>query len=71
VQPALNPPLFGNGQFKLSISGDSGPDYNIFASTNLTDWTLLLSTNSPPTPFEFLDPATNFSQRFYRVLLSP
>jgi len=71
VQPTLNPSLFGNGQFKLSISGDSGPDYNIFASTNLTDWTLLLSTNSPPTPFEFLDPSTNFSQRFYRVLLGP
>jgi uncharacterized repeat protein (TIGR03806 family) len=72
VQPALNSTLFNNGQFKLLISGDAGPDYSIFGSTNLEDWTLILSTNSPPVPFEFVDPgATNFQQRFYRVLLGP
>jgi uncharacterized repeat protein (TIGR03806 family) len=72
VQPALNSALFNNGQFKLLISGDVGPDYNVFASTNLENWTLLLATNSPLVPFEFVDPsATNFQQRFYRVLLGP
>jgi uncharacterized repeat protein (TIGR03806 family) len=72
VQPSVNVPSFGAGPFKLLISGDSGPDYTILGSTNLMDWTTILSTNSPLTPFLFTEPnATNYNQRFYRVILGP
>jgi hypothetical protein len=45
----------------------------VYAATNLsTGWQLLLLTNPSVLPFEFTDPnATNFQQRFYRVLLGP
>jgi beta-galactosidase len=71
------PPTFGalswsNGVFESFISGDSGPDYSILASTNLATWTPIFTTNSPDTPWLFEDSgATNGSQRFYRVRLGP
>ena len=60
------------GQFTLGISGDAGPDYTVQASTNLASWTNLFTTNSPVTPFFWLDPdAGSYTSRFYRVLLGP
>lgn len=61
-----------NEVFRFTVSGDAGPDYGVFASTNLVDWLLLQQTNSPLLPFHFDDPAaTNFNQRFYRIQLLP
>jgi hypothetical protein len=76
VLPPALPTLTGagsvNGAFHLSVNGDVGPDYFLEASTNLTDWTLLLGTNPPTLPFDFTDPtATNHPARFYRVRLGP
>ncbi len=72
AQPGLANALLTNGQFKLLISGDMGPDYTILSSTNLADWTPLSSTNPSALPFLFVDPsASNYNQRFYRVLLGP
>ena len=72
VQPTLSSAALTNGQFRLLISGDAGPDYTVQASTNLVDWLPLWSTNPPTLPFLFSDPsATNFTRRFYRVLLGP
>ena len=46
--------------------------YVVLTSTNLVDWTLVQTTNSPVPPFLFVDPnSTNYLQRFYRVLLGP
>ena len=59
-----------NAQFKLRINGSSGPDYIISASTNLIQWTDLVTNLAPATPFQYGD--TNIlSRRFYRVRLSP
>ena len=70
--PLRTPAALSNGQFRLSITGDFGPDYTVQASTNLTTWTNLFVTNSPPLPLNWADPnASNFLQRFYRVLLGP
>lgn len=70
--PLLGPPAFSNGALQFSVSGDAGPDYTVLGSTNLFDWTVLLTTNSPALPFQFQDPvATNWNQRFYRVILGP
>ena len=71
-QPGLTSPRLTNGQFTLLISGDTGPDYTVQSSTNLVDWLPIYSTNSPALPFQFLDSnSSNFSRRFYRVLLGP
>jgi hypothetical protein len=54
------------------VSGDFGPDYIVQASTNLTAWATIFTTNSPVLPFEWTDSvATNYPARFYRVLLGP
>ena len=72
AQPLLGSTTAGAGQFTFSVAGDAGPDYSILASTNLVNWTGVFTTNSPALPFNWTDPATtNFSQRFFRVLLGP
>ena len=72
VQPVLGSAAITNGQLRFTISGDVGPDYTVLGSTNLADWAAILTTNSPPVPFLFVDPNhTNFNQRFYRVRLGP
>lgn len=61
-----------NGQFGFEINGDAGPDYLIQTSTNLLDWTTVLSTNSPALPFNWTDPSPALdAARFYRVRLGP
>jgi hypothetical protein len=61
----------GSG-FQFMVSGDFGPDYTLQASTNLTAWATILTTNSPALPFTWTDAAaTNYPTRFYRVLLGP
>lgn len=72
----LSPPGISNvslsgPRFSFSISGQSGPDYEIEASTNLTQWSSVFITNSPALPFNWVDTATNSPQRFYRVKLGP
>ena len=59
-------------QVGLSIQGQTGPDYLLLVSTNLTNWTAI-STNTPGTfPFLWIDTnASQFPKRFYRVQLGP
>jgi hypothetical protein len=69
AQPQTTNIVFNNGQFSLTITGDTGPDYIVLASTNLTDWAGIFTN---PMPFTWTDPAaSNFSQRFYRIQLGP
>ena len=72
----LSAPGLGNvsvtgGQFSFSVSGQSGPDYAIETSTNLTQWSNVFITNSPVLPFNWTAAATNSPQRFYRIKLGP
>ena len=70
--PGLSSLLAGPGWFSVLVSGDAGPDYSIQGSTNLVNWTVIQTTNPPGLPFLFTDPgASNYHQRFYRVLLGP
>jgi len=72
VAPALAQFRFDGGQLTLLITGDTGPDYIVQASTNLIDWVDVFSTNAPAMPFSWTDTeTTNFNQRFYRVVLGP
>lgn len=74
VAPSLSAPVFGAGWFQMMIAGDTGPDYKVQSTTNLSapNWTTLFTTNSPVLPFLFSDgSSTNWPQQFYRVLLGP
>jgi hypothetical protein len=77
VAAAPNQPILGglavsNQLFRMTISGDAGFDYYIQASTNLTDWQTVYTNLSAVPPLIWSDPqTTNFSSRFYRVLVGP
>lgn len=58
-----------SGQFSFSVSGTSGYEYAVEASTNLLNW-VVLGTNTAP--FQFVDPvAGQFSHRYYRAVYAP
>jgi len=70
--PGISSISFAFGQFGFNISGQSGPDYAIETSTNLTQWSNVFITNSPAVPFVWTDTRTSNSlQRFYRIKLGP
>jgi hypothetical protein len=62
---------FAGGQLTISVSGQSGPDYAIETSTNLSEWSNVFITNSPALPFIWTDAVTNSPLRFYRIKLGP
>jgi hypothetical protein len=66
----LTPISYTNSQFKFRVSGTTGPDYIITASTNLSAWNDIFTNLSPATPFQFTNSIT-LTNRFYRVRLSP
>ncbi len=74
--PVIEAAVYQNGQLNLQVSGDAGPDYSIYASTNLMasagGWNWLLTTNPAALPFQFSDAmASVYRQRFYQVQLGP
>jgi len=72
AKPGISASGLSGGQFQFSIAGDSGPDYVIQASTNLTTWLPVWTNSMAMPPFRFTDlNAASFNQRFYRVLLGP
>jgi autotransporter-associated beta strand protein len=73
TNPTFSSPAIASEAFRSVVNGSVGPDYSIYGATNLSSgWQLLLLTNPVALPFEFSDPnATNFQQRYYRVLLGP
>lgn len=72
-QPQLSGMVYNDdGRFSLTVNGDTGPDYIVQVSTNLTDWADIFTNHSPLPPFVWTDNgASNFNQRFYRIQLGP
>ena len=70
-QPRLmNTTTLPNGQFQFRVSGTSGEQYVIEASTDFTTWTPLLTNTA--TLYDYTDPgAGSFSSRIYRAVLTP
>lgn len=69
VAALLQPAFSSSGKFSITVSGVSGYNYVIQASTNLTQW-VPVQTNSAP--FSFVDSKTRkFNQRFYRAVYVP
>jgi hypothetical protein len=75
VNPFSAPSMSGvsamGGHLSFSVGGQTGPDYAIEISTNLTQWSNVLITNSPMLPFNWTDTNSITPQRFYRVQLGP
>ena len=77
VKPITLPTLSGsvanwaNGQFSLTISGMVGPDYAILYSTNLLQLEQVFETNSPPSPFNWVDTNASLTNpaSYYQVIL--
>jgi hypothetical protein len=61
-----------NGQFQFTVTGVPGSNAIVQGSTNLQTWLPLATNPLSQGSFTFTDKlATNYSARFYRVLLSP
>jgi hypothetical protein len=72
TQPGIATCSWSGGLFSLSVSGQTGPDYAVQASTNLTGWDTVFITNSPPMPFSWTNAGTNASpMQFYRIKTGP
>ena len=70
--PTVGPPIFESGIFSFEVAAVEGQNYGVEASTNLANWSLVLSTNAPVDNFRFQDAdVTNFSKRFFRVFRLP
>ena len=72
VQPAVSSISVSGGQVSLVATGALGPDYTLWASTNLASWQLLFTSNAPVIPVTLVD--TNFNIypiRFYRIHIGP
>jgi hypothetical protein len=74
AQPTVGLIALSAGQISFVVNGDIGPDYTILSTTNLgqPDWQPLFTTNSPVTPFTFVDTNLNiYPTRFYLIQLGP
>jgi autotransporter-associated beta strand protein len=72
AQPTTGSAAYSNGQFSLTVNGDTGPDYIVQVSTNLLNWQSLFTNNSPAMPFIFTDTnAVAVPVQFYRIELGP
>jgi hypothetical protein len=72
IPPLISDLSVSNGVFGFQVSGPSGTNYIVQASTNLVMWTNLFTTNPAAMPFGWSDVlATNFPRRFYRLVLGP
>jgi hypothetical protein len=70
--PVASQPRLTNGVFSFQINGDADVSYTVQASTNLTAWINLFTTNPATMPFTWSDSGiSNFAARFYRVILNP
>jgi hypothetical protein len=69
ITPAkLSTPQLAGYQFQFNVTGTSGSNYVVQASSNLVDW-LPMVTN--PSPFLFVDTNAAFPPVFYRSVAAP
>ncbi len=67
--PSVTAPTFGTSYFSFTLIGLAGRNYQVQASTNLQDWTILTNVFMTGQSGLFLDGAAlNFEHRFYRVI---
>ncbi len=62
--------LTAEGRAQLQVSGAPG-HYAVDGASNLTDWAELARVTNSGSGFQYLDPETGLTERFYRVRLVP
>ena len=70
-RPVVANPLFSGGQLVWRVTGASGPDYQIQASTNLVNWSAVFTTNSPAMPFAWTNNILGLPMNFFRIKAGP
>ena len=66
------PGLDTNGTFRFQVTGDPGPDYRVWGSNDLINWSILRTFPRAVPPFWFEDiDAKDHDQRFYKLELGP
>jgi hypothetical protein len=72
-KPVLSAPTrLSDGQFRFDFSGVPGQNYTLQASSDLFNWTSLITLNSSNSSYTFTDPAAaSTPRRFYRVWAGP
>ena len=65
--------VFSDGQMHLQITGQPGQKFDIYTSTNLTDWINIATVSLTGATYDFVDNAlaTEHTLRFYRVTIAP
>ena len=72
ARPTLTQPQWFPGQFQFQVSGESGRNYRIDATTNFLTWTTLTTNTAFGGSFFFSDSgAPGFNRRLYRAVLVP
>ncbi|HVU09407.1 MAG TPA: glycosyl hydrolase [Verrucomicrobiae bacterium] len=72
AMPTINTASITNGQFGFWLNGDTGPDYIVQASTNLTFWYPISTNDSPTMPYFWADTnLVSYPFLFYRISLGP
>lgn len=72
ISPTINAVNVTGGHVSLNITGMQGPDYSLLASTNLSNWQVIQTSNSPVLPLILNDANFgNFPARFYRIQIGP
>jgi hypothetical protein len=71
ARPQISMVALASSQLALQINGDSGPDYQIQASTNLVNWSAVLTTSSPHMPCVWTNSTTDTPMNFFRILTGP
>jgi len=61
--------LISGSVVQITVKGLPGQSYIIEASTNLVNWVTLTNVVLPTSVWQFVDPSTNFNQRFYRAAM--
>jgi uncharacterized delta-60 repeat protein len=70
--PLIGPASLSAGVFSFDVAAIAGTTYGVEASTNLVNWSLILSTNAPVDNFTFQDTGVEqFPRRFFKVFRSP
>ncbi len=69
-------PTFGSslqssdGEFRFALAGETGRNYQLQASTNLSTWSLVTNILMTNSTMSFVDPAAGrYPCRFYRLVL--
>jgi hypothetical protein len=69
-RPAILSGAVHNGVFQLTVSGQAGQSYAVQASSDLSSWTTIATTNAPATGVFSISEnvAPGLSTRYYRTV---